>query len=221
MVQAELFCPFCRASIPLADVNVATDIALCRACGRTSAFSVVSGQSEISLDCLAEPPRCVRVEDGFYEGTQITYRRLSPVLLFLIPFTALWSGGSMYGIYGTQIIKGEFDLEQSLFGIPFAFGTMILLSAIVYLIVGRWVVTLNRGEGTVFVGVGPLGWTRQFSYNRDTLVSLSMTSIKVNDCPQKGILVRTGDKDFVFGALIRDDAKRFIAATIMQAVGKS
>jgi len=27
-----------------------------------------------------------------------------------------WSGLSMWGIYGRQISKGEFDLSQSLFG---------------------------------------------------------------------------------------------------------
>jgi hypothetical protein len=219
-MQAKFMCPFCHACIPISDVNVATDIALCRTCGRTTTFSVASSASEISLDGPTEPPRGVRVEDGLFAGTRIIYHRISPTLWFLIPFTAFWSGFSMTGIYGSQIKDGKFDLEQSLFGIPFAIGTIVLLGSILYLMLGKWVVTLNRGEGTVFVGVGPLGWTRQFSYNRNTLVSLCMTNTKVNEQPQKGILVRTDEKDFVFGALVKDDAKRFIAAAIMQDVGK-
>ena len=54
-------CPVCRAAIPLEDVNVAADLALCRACGKTCSFAMLSGSSEISLDCLAHPPRGIRV----------------------------------------------------------------------------------------------------------------------------------------------------------------
>jgi hypothetical protein len=216
MNTTEILCPYCRKSIPVADVNVVTDIALCRACGRTTAFSAATGAGTISLDCLAEPPRCVRIENGFFDDTRIIYHRVSPVLWFLIPFAALWSGGSMIGVYGSQIRDGKFNLEQSLFGIPFLFGTVVLLAIIIYLMLGKWLITLNRGEGAVFVGVGPLGWTRRFSYNRDSMVSLCMTSVKVNDRPQQGILVRTDGKDFVFGALLKEDAKRFIAAAIMR-----
>ena len=106
----------------------------------------------------------------------------------------------MIAIYGTQIRDGKFNLAQSLIGVPFLLGTVVLLAVIIYLALGKWLITLNRGEGAVFVGAGPLGWTRRFSYNPDTMVSLCMTSMKVNNQPQKGILVRTDGKDFVFGA---------------------
>jgi hypothetical protein len=207
-------CPICRSSIPLDDINVATDIALCRACGNTSPFSLISGTAEVPLETLSRPPRGVRIEKEFLKPTVITYRRLSPALLFLIPFTALWSGISMFGIYGTQIRKGEFDLSQSLFGIPFLIGTIVLLSVIAFLLFGKWKITLEKGAGRVFLGVGPVGWTRKFSYNRDSYVTLRATNVRVNEIPQKGILVRTGTQDFVFGAMLKVPVKMFIAAAI-------
>jgi hypothetical protein len=66
----------------------------------------------------------VRVGQSLINGIEITYRRLSPVVLFLIPFTALWSGVSMWGIYGRQLVQGKFDPAHSLFGLPFLLGTM-------------------------------------------------------------------------------------------------
>lgn len=198
------------------DVNVATDLALCRSCGNTSAFSVVTGSSEISLAALAKPPRCVKIERDFSGATVITYRKLSRVLVFLIPFTAFWSGLSMWGIYGNQFRKGEFDLEQSLFGLPFLLGTVVLLSIITFLFAGKWRITLKKGVGTVFVGVGTLGWTRTFSYNRDTLVSMRMTNVRVNEVSQKGILIRNETADLVFGTMLKEDAKQFITAVIMK-----
>ena len=138
---------------------MAKDIALCRACGVTSPFSVVTGAAGISLDALANPPKYVEMEEGIQGEVIITYRRISRILWFLIPFTMLWSGGSMAGIYGTQIAKGQFDAKQSLAGLPFLIGTVILVSVIVSLLLVRWVITLNKGEGTVFVGRGSFGWT--------------------------------------------------------------
>lgn len=217
----EYRCPFCHADIAMEDINVAKDIALCRACGKTSGFSTVCGASEISLDALDTPPRCVKMDLDPIDGTKLIYRRLSPVLLFLVPFTALWSGGSIIGIYGSQIMNGKFDLESSLFGIPFLIGTIILLGVIIYLIFGKWAITLNQGEGIVFVGVGGIGWTRRFNYNKDSLVSMQLTDVKVNEVSQKGILVRTDGKDFLFGALIKQEAKQFIGAVILKHVEAS
>jgi len=216
--EAEYRCPVCNAVIGLEDVNVAADLALCRSCGNTSPFSIVVNSSEILLHSSEIPPRWIRLEKDFSGATLITYHRISPVLLFLIPFTALWSGLSMWGIYGTQIQKGQFDPEQSLFGLPFLIGTVILLSIIVYLLFGKWKITLRKGTGTVFVGMGPVGWNRHFVYNQNSLVSMQTTNVKVNDVSQKGILIRTDENDFVFGALIKDEAKQFIAAAILKEI---
>lgn len=217
-MQSEFRCPLCQSVIAADDVNVATDLALCRSCGRTSSFSAVSGSSEISLDSVNSPPRWIKAEKDFRGGMTIVYRRISPVLLFFIPFTAFWSGLSMWGIYGTQFRKGEFDLGQSLFGLPFLLGTIVLLIVITFLLFGRWKISLWNGTGSVFVGVGSLGWTRRFTYNRETLVSMRMTDVRVNEVPQKGILVRTNEKDFVFGTMLKEKVKQFIAASIMKAV---
>jgi hypothetical protein len=215
-MQTGYSCPFCHSAIGVDDVNVATDIAMCRSCGKTSAFSLISGMAEVSPDLVNNPPRWTRLEMGPMGGTMVVYRRVSPILLFLVPFTALWSGGSMYGIYIRQFIDGKFDLARSLFGIPFLIGTVVLLSAIMYLLTGRWIITLDRGQGSVFVGAWGIGWTRRFSYDRGTLVSIRMTSMTVNDRPQKGVFVRTGETDFVFGAMLPEETKRFIAAVIMR-----
>jgi len=122
----------------------------------------------------------------------------------------------MWGIYGSQFRKGEFDLSQSLFGLPFLFGTVVLLSIITFLLAGRWRITLKKGLGTVFVGVGTLGWTRTFAYGRDTLVSMRMTNVRVNEVSQKGISIRNESTDLIFGTMLKEDAKQFIAATIMK-----
>ena len=213
----EYYCQSCSASIPLEDINVAADIALCRKCGAINSFAALRTATTDTTLLSKPPPKGVKVErDMMGNGTVITYRRI-PVgfLFFFIPFTALWSGGSMYGIYGTQIIKGEFDLQQSLFGIPFLIGTIVLVFILLFCLFGKWTIRLDRGNGTVFVGVGILGWKRKFTYNLSSTVRIAEDSnIRVNRQPLRSITVKTDNKQFAFGGFIRDDAKEFIAATL-------
>ncbi len=100
---------------------------------------------------------------------------------------------------GTQIVAGKFDPENPSLESHSSFGTIILLAAVTYFTFGKWVIRLSHGEGTVFTGVGFLGWTRRFSYNRNSTVSMTyMTSVSANGQPQPGILVHTDDQDFIF-----------------------
>ena len=127
---------------------------------------------EMSL-LSSPPPKHLSVEtviDGIAPVTTVRYKRISPLALFFIPFTCLWGGGSMSGIYGSQIIKHEFNLQLSLFGLPFLIGTIILVSACLFMLFGKRVLTLSAGKGTYFTGVGPIGWAKRFTYNYNTKV---------------------------------------------------
>lgn len=218
MESPEFCCPHCQSTVPPVELNVSTGAARCQGCGLISAAFPVG---TISLDCLAEPPRNVSVETGCFDETKITYRRVSPFFWFMIAFMAcvgfLCGDSIMASVCRSQVEGGQFDW---FLGINLAIGAVMLAAVIVYLALGKWVVTLNRGEGTVFTGVGPLGWIRRFSYNRDSVVSFCLTEVKVNNRPQEGIRVRTDGEDFVFGALLKKDCKQFIAAAILQEVKK-
>jgi hypothetical protein len=76
----------------------------------------------------------------------------------------VWSGGSLGGIYGTQIMKGEFSLLMSLFGIPFLLGSVLFWSLALMAICGKVEVTLGDNS-SVFTGVGPLGMRRRFDWS--------------------------------------------------------
>lgn len=219
--NSELICPNCQSQIPLDDVNVSTDIALCRHCGRNHSYSLLLGHRDLPTALPLDPPRGVRMEQDYAGRTLIQYKRIPGVVLFLIPFTACWSGFSMWGIYINPLMKGELDTGNMLFGIPFLLGTIVLLFSIIVCLFSKWVIVLDRGEGMVFVGVGPIGWRRQFHYDRNSFVTLKMTSLKVNDVPQEGILIKNDDQDFVFGSTMKDQAKRYIAALISQEAAQT
>jgi hypothetical protein len=157
-------CPLCRSPIGIDDINVATDIALCRRCGKTFSFSEVVGGSANTAPDLTAPPDGAWFEqlaDGFRTGA--TTR--SWMALFLVPFTCVWSGISLGGIYGKQISSGTFDPASSLFGVPFLLGSVFLIGYCAMTTMGKVELSQRGGSLSVFTGIGRLGWTRSYLWS--------------------------------------------------------
>ena len=139
----------------------------CPKCGEVirveDLVAVEDGGSNDAALLSAPPPTHLAVKtdyDGIWPVTTIRFKRISPLALFFIPFTCIWSGGSLTGIYGSQFI----------FGIPFLIGTVVLLSACLFMLFGKRVLTLSHGRGTYFTGVGFIGRTKRFAYGYRTKV---------------------------------------------------
>lgn len=217
-MDAPYHCQSCGADVSLADVNVATDIALCRHCGKTMPFSAIApipGAGEIDLQ---NPPKGVRIEESPINGRMIIYRKISPIVFFLIPFTAFWSGMSIFGIYGRQIKNGHFDLGHSLLGLPFLLGTVVLVSIILYGLFGRIRIGFPSGMLTVAIEIGSLAWTRRLACDRSARVSLPLSNTRVNDVQQRAIQVECQGQTLKFGVMMSDDAKSFIAEAVRRTL---
>lgn len=160
----KISCPSCHTSLPAGQFNVQTDTAVCPNCDEVFSISdaIAAGQGSEDFD-IYQPPRGAWFEDTGV-GWQIGASTRSPIAFFLVPFMCVWSGFSLGGIYGSQIVSGEFNLMMSLFGIPFFLGTLLFGSIAVMSVCGKIVVSVDRDEGRVFAGVGPFGWTRQFDW---------------------------------------------------------
>lgn len=211
-------CLHCGAPLDLRDTNVTTDIALCRACGRSMPFSAVSGTDELAVVDLAQPPRGVKVAHSLISGIEVTYRRFNPIVLFLVPFTAVWSGVSLGGIYGSQLSKGEFDLGASLSGLPFLIGTVVLLSVIAYLLFGHWRLRVDRGRAWIFSGVGPVGRHREITMTPDAVVRVLPGKLHINRKPRKDIVITVPGQTVNFGASLPEDVRDYFAALLGKAV---
>ena len=151
------------------------------------------GRNDAAL-LSAPPPTHLAVKtdnDDIWPVTTIRFKRISPLALFFIPFTCIWSGGSLTGIYGPQFMQHSFDLQRSLFGIPFLIGTAVLLSASLFMLFGKRVLTLSHGRGTYFTGVGFIGRTTRFAYGYGTKVEERGDIHGADDCHLK--IVGCGD----------------------------
>jgi hypothetical protein len=207
-------CHACGGGIALADVNVSNDLALCRGCGKTMPFSAIAAaEGALEVD-LTRPPKGIRMEDSPIRGRSIIHRKIPPVVFFLIPFTAVWSGFSLHGIYGTQIAAGEFDPAKSLMGLPFLIGSLVLVSLIAFMLFGRWRISYNRGMLEVATEVGPFGRTRWIACDKSARVGIRNSMWKKNNQPCQSIHVECGDRSLKFGTMLPDDCKPFIVAAM-------
>ena len=214
-------CPHCGVTVALDDVDVPRDTAHCRACGETSSLALLCDIAGLAAVDLTQPPRRVRVRTDPRGSARIECRRVLPAVRIVAPFTLLAGGGALWLIYDRSCAGGVFDIARFLLVIPFTIIAVVLLCITVYTLFGRWVITLAPGRGTVFTGVGPLGWRRRFEYDRHSHVSVQPTDDKVNDEPLTGVVVHAGTKRLAFGTLLSDEAKRFVAAVVRDSILKS
>ena len=180
-------CPECGANVPLADMNVAADVALCRACGTRSRIAELreSGDDATDYKALSGPtPKHVKVVRDLNDPSgkvELRYWKFSPVVLFLIPFTCVWSGMSIGVIYGSQIAKHALDWKLSLFGIPFLVGTVVLVGVILNMLFARRRLVLERGHGAYSAKVFGIGRARHFDLNRETKLSVEQAAMQPKD----------------------------------------
>jgi len=187
----EVLCPSCKRNIQSEHINVAKDTAYCSSCKNVTALSALVSSTASSSFNPGSSVRGVTVIDQSYSWS-IEARHLGPAAIFFIIFTALWSGGSLSGIYGPQIAKGELDLEQALFGLPFLIGTIVLVTFTLMNLFGRTIISNENGKAFIFTGIGKIGWYRRFDWNSIDRVSESSNTQNKNISLEGGTRISLG-----------------------------
>jgi hypothetical protein len=204
----KITCVNCQAAIPPDQINVSTDVAFCPQCSEAFSISslVASGNADDGAD-LGEPPRGLWFKDRV-TGWTISATTRSAAAFFLVPFMCVWSGFSLGGIYGTQLIKGEFDLLPSLFGIPFVLGTLLFGSIAAMTVAGRQAIRVDGNMGGVFTGVGPIGWTRVFDWQ--TVTRIDEEPFRQSENPNAKLIVLVGKTKIKLGSMLSDERRHYM-----------
>ena len=171
----QFHCPECGLPIAVADLAPAQGVAVCRYCEKP--YPLAACQEAIPFERRnitpeLTLPKGVKLEETM-DGFRLTLSTRSCAAFFFVPFTLVWAGGSLGGIYGTQIAKGEFNLWISLFGLPFLAGSIFLITLTVLSICGRTIVELAGGKFSIRTGA--LGVYRTQSAAWDDVVSCRLT----------------------------------------------
>ncbi len=173
----EFHCPDCGLPIAAPDIAPAEGVAVCRFCEKP--FTLAACQAAVPFErrslLPAQPvPKGATLEETM-DGFRLTLSSRSLLAFFLVPFTLFWAGGSLGGIYGTQIAKGQFNLMMSLFGLPFLAGSVFLVGLTAMTVAGRSVVELAGGR--LSVRTGAFGLYRTKSVAWDDVLSCRLTEV--------------------------------------------
>ncbi len=173
----EFHCPDCGLPIEVADLAPAQGVAVCRFCEKPHALTACQEAIPFEQRNITPEqalPKGVTLEETM-DGFRLILSARSCMAFFFVPFTMVWAGGSLGGIYGTQIAKGEFNLIMSLFGLPFLAGSLLLVFITIMAVAGRYVV--ERVGGRLLIRAGALGIYRTRSAAWEDILSCRLTEV--------------------------------------------
>lgn len=235
-----VLCPDCRAAIPVGDVNVAKDIAFCRACNKGHAISeVVRGAvAPPAVDVASPPPGAWCRDDGREVVIGATARSLSTGVFFLL-FATLWNGITWTMLIGTlsgamQPATGGQPAPPTpptppppatfivLFLTPFVLIGIATAIAAAFSLMGRVEAVITAEHARIFTGVGSLGWTRRFNPPAVTAVTIEPASWRSNRRAVYQVVLKGAGRagaDLRFASGLSNDRKRFVAGALRTQLG--
>jgi hypothetical protein len=205
----KVICPQCQQPVEAGQINVATDVAFCRHCNEAFSLADQVATRQAAGRAPGEPPEgCwFRSEIGQWEAGATTR---SHAAWILVPFACVWSGGSLGFIFGTQLIRGEFDALMTLFGIPFLFGMIPLVPFAVMSLCGKVVLAVDDDQASLFVGAGPIGRRRRFRWSQIVSVSDAILPGTEHENPAKVICLEGTKKPIHFGLVMSNERRAYL-----------
>jgi hypothetical protein len=232
-------CPGCKAVIPSEDVNVANDIAYCRACNlshRLSSLTLGTALDE-NVDVTRPPAGTWYQRDGIGLTIGGTHRSLGQAFALLF-FCCFWNGivsifvllalGSTLMRLGVPLphwfpspmSKGSpmplgMTIFLWLFLTPFIAIGLGLLFGFLSSLLGRTEVRIQDGEASVFSGIGAVGLRKRFSTSEVRDVRIEDKRWRDSDGDSRRntrIVIETNRKPITFGSMLTDERRKFVAA---------
>jgi hypothetical protein len=212
-------CPNCNTEVQSQNINIQTDVAQCQNCNHIFKISenIEDNNNEDGFDLNILPKGTWMRREISQMVVGATTR--SPIAFFIVPFMVIWSGFSIGGIYGTQIIYGKFDPIMSLFGIPFIIGSIIFWSLALMAIWGKVELTLNKQGGKAFTGLGKVGIVKKFTW--DEVSTITEKSNNLNYFGSfAGSLVLEGKRRISFGLGVNESRRYYLFRVLKSMMSK-
>ncbi len=240
-------CPECQTEIPSIDINVSTDLALCRHCDTTHAFSGLLQRRNPLRDIKNVKPPSGVWERATLDGISYGVSHRSVVgALGTLAIGLFWNGivsvfvlinvSSTLNLLGVTLpewFPAPVMNEQSmgwgmnlflwLFLTPFLLVGAGLIGTFFMALAGRTVVRINTNEGRIFTGVGPIGRSRKFTPHNVRRVTLNHTNWRDNDGDHRTkqeIILEMNNGDLLkFGTGMKEEHRTYLAAKLQNTLG--
>ena len=241
-------CSKCRNAIPSEDVNVANDVAFCRACNLSFKLSALTLGAELDagVDLHNPPPGAWYRNDGSGTTVGATHRSLGAAF-GLLAFSLFWNGivslFVSFAVAGTlknlgiplphwfptpEMNGGPMSVGMTvflwLFLTPFIVIGLVMIGAFFSCLAGRTEVRIHNSDGVVFTGIGALGWRRRFDARAVKEVRIDDKRWRDSDGDSRrktNIVIETREGRLIkFGSMFTEERRKFVASVVRRAVGR-
>lgn len=239
-------CSKCHRGIPAEDVNVANDVAFCRACNLAGKLSALVQGEELdeNVDPRHPPPGAWHRNEGRRTVIGATHRSIGAAVGTLI-FALFWNGiVSVFVVFALSATLHHLKVPVPdwfpapkmnhkdmsvgmtiflwLFLTPFIAIGAAMLAACLSALAGRTEVRIDSSEGVIFTGIGPLGWRRRFVRKEVKDVRVDAQTWRDSDGDRQNkrqIVIETQEGRLLkFGSSLREDRMKFVAAAARKAM---
>lgn len=236
-------CPQCSRPIPRDDVNVAADVAYCRACHLSHALSELTHEMYLTVDLdLGHPPTGAWYRNEGGETIVGASHRSLVGALGALAVSLFWNGITSLFVFvaisGTlanlDITAPHWFPAPNMNGKPMSVGAVTFLwifltpfigigigmiGAFLSCLCGRTEVRIFPGQGAIFVGLGPLGYTRRFESSKVKHIRIEDQYSSRNGQSKICIVIETAaGKVIKFGSMLREDRRKFLAGALRKSL---
>jgi hypothetical protein len=239
-------CPKCRREIPLADLNVANDVALCRTCNLVHKFSslVQAAELEQGIDFTRPPAGTWYRNSGLGAVIGATHRSFGSAM-GLLAVSLFWNG--IVSIFVCLAVSAtlrllhvpapawfpfpkmngnEMGLGMTiflwLFLTPFIVIGLAMVLGFLMSLGGRTEVTIRNGQGVIYSGIGALGRRKRFNPQFVKDVRLEDKRWRDSDGDARRsrqiVIEMQEGKPIQLGSTLREDRMKFVAAALHRAL---
>lgn len=239
-----MICPQCSRPIPGDDVNVDEGVAYCRACNSVSRLSEILAAERAgpAADPGSPPPGCGVHGDGvqtilhasarsaggflgalfvagFWNGIVSVFvlLALGSTLRHMLGSTPSWFPSPMAGASGPSMPVGM-TVFLWVFLTPFITIGLVMIGVVCLNAAGRLEVRIRGERGVVFLGCGPIGWTRRFDALSVRSVKLGETTWRENDRTKPVIVLTTDAATIRFGSTLTEARRSWLLAATRATV---
>jgi len=245
--MATVICPDCQKEIPSEDINVSTDLAMCRSCNTTYAFSELHTRRNLlrGLEGVAPPAGFRQRATTRGVAYSVTHRSLvlaAGVLAFGLFWNGIVSVFVLLNIANTlsllditppdwfpaavaddQPAGWGFTLFLWIFLTPFMLVGAGMIGGFFMALGGYTEVRINASEGRIFTGVGPLGRTRKFNPAAVRVVAVRSKHWRDSDGDRRSneeiVFEMRDGEELKFGGSLKEDRRNYLAAMLQKTLG--
>jgi hypothetical protein len=239
-------CSRCGKAIPSEDINVANDVAYCRACNLSHQLSALTQGTELDagIDLSHPPAGAWHHSDGTGVVIGATHRSLGTAI-GLLAFSLFWNGivsvfvlvaiaGTLRNLgvrvpdwFPAPVMNGSpmsvgMTIFLWIFLTPFILIGLAMIGAFLSCLAGQTEVRISNAEGVVFTGIGTLGYRRRFDASAVKDVRLDDKQWRDSDGGRQRktyIVIETREGKLVkLGSMLTEERRKYVAGAVRKVL---